>query len=75
MLRAFTGLFATFRISGYAPFSFSVVKPRPRFLSTMGAPALQKTDTTQRLEALRNLMKKPENDVTAYVIPSEDQRT
>ena len=31
-------------------------------------------DTTTRLNALRELMRKPENDVSAYVVPSEDQR-
>ena len=38
------------------------------------AAAVQKVDTTSRLTRLRELMGKPENDVTAYVIPSEDQR-
>ena len=73
MLRALTGLFATCRISVRASY-LSVIKVRTSLLSTMGAPALQKVDTTNRLESLRKLMKEPEYDVTAYVIPSEDQR-
>ncbi len=40
----------------------------------MGGPATQTVNTTKRLQALRQLMSKPENDVKAYVIPSEDQR-
>lgn len=40
----------------------------------MGAKAAQTVDTTKRLEALRTLMAKPEHNVTAIVIPSEDQR-
>ena len=45
-----------------------------RLLSTMGALATQTVSTTKRLEALRLLMQKPENNVNAYVVPSEDQR-
>lgn len=41
----------------------------------MGAVTAQTVDTSKRLEALRTLMAKPENNVTAMVIPSEDQRT
>ena len=40
----------------------------------MGALATQTVSTTKRLEALRLLMQKPENNVNAYVVPSEDQR-
>ncbi|KAK7683444.1 hypothetical protein QCA50_013276 [Cerrena zonata] len=41
----------------------------------MGAKAAQTVDTTKRLEALRTLMAKPEHNVTAIVIPSEDQHS
>ncbi|KAI0084760.1 Creatinase/aminopeptidase [Irpex rosettiformis] len=41
------------------------------FYST--AATAMTVDTTSRLNALRELMKKPENNVTAYVVPSEDQ--
>ncbi|EMD36821.1 hypothetical protein CERSUDRAFT_83841 [Gelatoporia subvermispora B] len=39
----------------------------------MGAPATQTVNTTQRLEALRRLMAKPEYNVNAVVVTSEDQ--
>jgi len=38
----------------------------------MGAIATQTVDTTERLAALRKLME--ENNVDAYIVPSEDQR-
>ncbi|KIP01838.1 hypothetical protein PHLGIDRAFT_32417 [Phlebiopsis gigantea 11061_1 CR5-6] len=41
----------------------------------MGALATQTVSTTKRLEALRLLMQKPENNVNAYVVPSEDQHS
>lgn len=74
MLRGFTGLFAAYRISVYTQRSTASRAFKPGiycFLSTM---ASQTVNTTKRLDALRQLMAKPENDVTAYVIPSEDQR-
>ena len=40
----------------------------------MGAIGTQTVDTTTRLSALRKLMSKEEHNVTAVVIPSEDQR-
>lgn len=40
----------------------------------MGAIGTQTVDTTARLVALRKLMVAGENNVTAVVIPSEDQR-
>lgn len=40
----------------------------------MGALMAQKVDTTSRLEKLRELMRKPENKVNAYIVPSEDSR-
>ncbi|CAL1708592.1 unnamed protein product [Somion occarium] len=42
-------------------------------LASMGALATQTVDTTKRLEALRSLMSSSEHNVTAMVIPSEDQ--
>lgn len=45
-----------------------------RFIATMGAKATATVDTTKRVEALRELMRRKEYDVTAYVVPSEDQR-
>ncbi|EKM56519.1 uncharacterized protein PHACADRAFT_253690 [Phanerochaete carnosa HHB-10118-sp] len=41
----------------------------------MGALTAQRINTTQRLEKLRELMRKPENDVNAYVVPSEDSHS
>ena len=119
MLRAFTGLLATLRISS-TPFSVVPLAKPPsttttiipsgifiaaRFSSSstlthtiqirtlthshsslnlnvkqqqvkMGAPGAvhHKVDTGKRLEALRHLMQNTENDVTAYVIPTDDQR-
>jgi len=40
----------------------------------MGAIATGTVDTTERLAKLRELLKKPENNVKAFVVPSEDQR-
>jgi Xaa-Pro aminopeptidase len=40
----------------------------------MGATATGTVDTTERLAKLRELLKKPENNVKAFVVPSEDQR-
>ncbi len=45
-----------------------------RSLTDMGAIGTQTVDTTARLLALRKLMVRDETDVTAVVIPSEDQR-
>ncbi|KAJ8595569.1 Creatinase/aminopeptidase [Rhizopogon salebrosus TDB-379] len=39
----------------------------------MGATATGTVDTTERLAKLRELLKKPENNVKAFVVPSEDQ--
>ncbi|KAH7924378.1 Creatinase/aminopeptidase [Leucogyrophana mollusca] len=50
------------------------IKPRAS-LSTMGAPGAQTVDTSKRLANLRELMKKPENNVKAFVVPSEDQHS
>ncbi|KAJ3476796.1 hypothetical protein NLI96_g10907 [Meripilus lineatus] len=41
----------------------------------MGAIGAQTVNTTTRLEALRKLMVLPENNVTAVVVPSEDQHS
>lgn len=43
-----------------------------RSLSTMGAIGTETVDTTNRLAALRKLM--AEHNVSAYIVPSEDQR-
>ncbi|KAH7910665.1 peptidase M24, structural domain-containing protein [Hygrophoropsis aurantiaca] len=41
----------------------------------MGAPGAQTVSTTERLASLRELMRKPENNVKAFVVPSEDQHS
>ncbi|KAI0796341.1 Creatinase/aminopeptidase [Irpex lacteus] len=41
--------------------------------STYSTATAMTVNTTARLHALRELMRKPKNDVTAYVVPSEDQ--
>ncbi|KAG1741526.1 peptidase M24, structural domain-containing protein [Suillus paluster] len=41
--------------------------------TTMGAIGTRTVDTTERLAKLRELLKKPENNVKAFVVPSEDQ--
>ena len=46
-----------------------------RQLSTMGALGQHKVHTTDRLKHLRELMRKEDVNVQAYVVPSEDQRT
>ena len=76
MLRAFTGRLATYRNFAYTlrPPGAATTTLRTRLLATMGAQATHTVNTTRRLEALRQLMSTPENDVTAYVVPSEDQR-
>ena len=38
------------------------------------APATQTVNTSERLQVLRQLMSKPEYNVAAIVVPSEDQR-
>ncbi len=76
MLRAFTGLLATYRNFAYTLRPTRTASTlQTRLLATMGAQAAHTVNTTKRLEALRQLMSTTENDVTAYVIPSEDQRT
>jgi hypothetical protein len=45
-----------------------------RLLSNLNMAATQTVDTTQRLRALRELMKSQETSLTALVVPSEDQR-
>lgn len=40
----------------------------------MGAIGTQTVDTTARLAALRKYMIKEDHNVTAVVVPSEDQR-
>ena len=47
---------------------------RSRLSISMGAIGTQRVDTTARLAALRELMAKEENNVDAFVVPSEDQR-
>ncbi|KAJ8688718.1 hypothetical protein PTI98_013477 [Pleurotus ostreatus] len=50
------------------------VYPHLRYTySTMGAPGTQTVHTTQRLAKLRELMS--QNDVGAFVVPSEDQHS
>ncbi|KAG0707891.1 peptidase M24, structural domain-containing protein [Suillus ampliporus] len=41
--------------------------------TTMGAIGTHTIDTTERLAKLRELLKKPENKVKAFFVPSEDQ--
>ncbi|PSS29828.1 hypothetical protein PHLCEN_2v2669 [Hermanssonia centrifuga] len=72
MLRGFAALFAPSRIYRLRPSRADALRFR-LFTTTMGGPATQTVNTTKRLQALRQLMSKPENDVKAYVIPSEDQ--
>ena len=70
--RVITGLFCLHRSSRRSPprhFSSTT-----SLLTVMGALATQTVNTTKRLEALRLLMHKPENNISAYVVPSEDQR-
>jgi hypothetical protein len=42
---------------------------------TMATAEVQKVNTTQRLQALRELMAQEKYDVNALIVPSEDQRT
>ena len=46
-----------------------------RQLSIMGAMGQHKVHTTDRLKHLRDLMRKEDVNVQAFVVPSEDQRT
>lgn len=71
MLRA---AFAAFLPPPRAFFSRRLFVGAPRLFTTMGAN-VQTVNTSKRLQALRQLMSNPDNDVTAYVVPSEDQRT
>ncbi|KAG1738708.1 peptidase M24, structural domain-containing protein [Suillus lakei] len=41
--------------------------------TTMGVIGTRTVDTTERLAKLRQLLKKPENNVKAFFVPSEDQ--
>lgn len=41
----------------------------------MASAEVQKVNTTQRVRALRELMAQDKYDVTALIVPSEDQRT
>ncbi|KAG2741334.1 Creatinase/aminopeptidase [Suillus brevipes Sb2] len=41
--------------------------------TTMGVIGTRTVDTTERLAKLRELLKKPENNVKAFFVPSEDQ--
>ncbi|KIK37660.1 hypothetical protein CY34DRAFT_810121 [Suillus luteus UH-Slu-Lm8-n1] len=41
--------------------------------TTMGVIGTHTVDTTERLAKLRELLKKPENNVKAFFVPSEDQ--
>ena len=47
---------------------------RKRYFADMGAIGTQTVDTTARLAALRKYMIKEDHNVTAVVVPSEDQR-
>lgn len=47
-------------------------RPLSRLSPSMGAAGNQMVDTSQRLARLRELLK--QNDVQAFVVPSEDQR-
>lgn len=47
-------------------------RPLSRLSSSMGTAGNQTVDTTQRLSRLRELLK--QNNVQAFVVPSEDQR-
>jgi hypothetical protein len=53
---------------------FFPVRSRVRFSTSMGAVGTQMVDTSARVAALRELMAKKENNVDAFVVPSEDQR-
>ena len=57
--------------------NYNILSSQRRQLSTMGASAKgqHKVHTTERLKHLRDLMRKEEFNVQAFVVPSEDQRT
>ena len=56
--------------------NYNTLSFRRRQLSTMGATMGQhKVHTTERLKHLRDLMRKEDVNVQAFVVPSEDQRT
>jgi Xaa-Pro aminopeptidase len=44
-------------------------------MDAMGAMGQHKVHTTDRLKRLRDLMRKEDVNVQAFVVPSEDQRT
>ncbi|OJT08304.1 hypothetical protein TRAPUB_843 [Trametes pubescens] len=60
------------RTTAFAFYGSSSTARYRRFCGTMSA--LATVDTTQRLQALRELMAKPEYNVQVVVIPTEDQR-
>lgn len=71
-LRALSPVFPHLRTASFAFYRTSGTARYRRFCGTMSA--LATVDTTQRLQALRKLMAKPEYNVQAVVIPTEDQR-
>lgn len=71
-LRALSPVFPHLRTVSFAFYGSSSTARYRRFCGTMSA--LATVDTTQRLQALRKLMAKPEYNVQAVVIPTEDQR-
>lgn len=65
-------VFSHLRTTSFYYFGSSGTARYRRFCGTMSA--LATVDTTQRLQALRELMAKPEYNIQAVVIPTEDQR-
>ncbi|KAF8156834.1 Creatinase/aminopeptidase [Crassisporium funariophilum] len=57
------------------PSSSLSLRPRQRHITTMGAAGQHTVHTTDRLAKLRELMKKKDVDVQAFVVPSEDQHS
>ena len=55
--------------------NYNILSFQRRQLSTMGAMGQHKVHTTDRLQRLRDLMRKEDVNVQAFVVPSEDQRT
>ncbi|KAF8828291.1 hypothetical protein HHX47_DHR4000873 [Lentinula edodes] len=53
--------------------TITVLRASYRRLFTSSSQENMTAQTTERLVKLRELMKKPENNVDAYVVPSEDQ--
>ena len=60
--------------SAFLPFFRSTcITQRPRPF-TMGTAEVERVNTTQRLQALRELMAQEKYDVNVLIVPSEDQR-